>query len=203
MTVYVESNFVLELALGQEQAPAAQAILERAERGEITLALPAFSLSEPFSTVTQRSRNLRRLARQLGSQLQELARSYPHEADVHTLESASTVFASVERRELQRLTTTVGRLLSVATIIPLNLSTYTEAMSVIERIALSPQDALIYAAVLEHLRVSQLSGPHLFISRNAKDFADLRIASELDALDCEFLGSFNEGALRLQRSFPD
>lgn len=43
MIVYVESNFILEIALEQNQAIAAEAILALAENGSITLALPAFT----------------------------------------------------------------------------------------------------------------------------------------------------------------
>ena len=35
MIVYVESNFVLEIALGQEEAPAAETILELAENNKL------------------------------------------------------------------------------------------------------------------------------------------------------------------------
>jgi predicted nucleic acid-binding protein len=108
MTVYVESNFVLEIALGQEQVDAAQAILNRAERGEITLALPASSLIEPFSTITHRSRRIRQLRGQLTVQLRELARSRPHQEEVVALDSLPLLLASVEARELERLTSTVG-----------------------------------------------------------------------------------------------
>src|SRR5881394_3448686 len=46
LIAYIESNFVLELALEQEEAPAAQKILELAEKGRIELAFPTFALSE-------------------------------------------------------------------------------------------------------------------------------------------------------------
>jgi predicted nucleic acid-binding protein len=78
MTVYVESNFVLEIALGQEQASAAEAILDRAEGGEVKLALPAFSLSEPFAAVRRRANDTQRLGNELRHQLNELGRSGPH-----------------------------------------------------------------------------------------------------------------------------
>lgn len=54
MIVYVESNFVLELALGQEQAAFADAILNAAEAKKIELAFPSFALSDPFATVMHR-----------------------------------------------------------------------------------------------------------------------------------------------------
>ncbi len=43
MRVYVETNFVLELALQQEQHAACEAILQLAEARQIALVLPAYS----------------------------------------------------------------------------------------------------------------------------------------------------------------
>lgn len=203
MTVYVESNFVLEIALGQEQASAAEAVLERSERGEITLAIPSFSLSEPFSTVSHRSRSFRKLGKDLGNNLRELGRSHPHQEGVRALESAPAFFAGIEKRELERLTLTVGRLLSMAIVIATDAAVFAEAMTIVDQIGLDPQDALIYASVLAHLRTSELPSPHYFINRNSRDFADPRITAELRDLNCEFLRSFVEGALRLEQPLPD
>lgn len=59
MIVYVETNFVLEIAREQEQVVSANKILALAEEGKIELAFPAFTLSEPFSTIIrQRTHNL-------------------------------------------------------------------------------------------------------------------------------------------------
>lgn len=60
MIVYVESNFILELALGQEQAPFAEAILRLAEAGKVELAIPSFAVSEPFTTIMHRRGEQRR-----------------------------------------------------------------------------------------------------------------------------------------------
>lgn len=55
MIVYVESNFVLEIALEQREASSAEAILGLAENGEIELAIPAVALAEPFSKLGYRN----------------------------------------------------------------------------------------------------------------------------------------------------
>ena len=44
MNVYVESNFVLELAFLQEQSSSCEEILSLAEGGRIQLVLPGYSL---------------------------------------------------------------------------------------------------------------------------------------------------------------
>lgn len=203
MTAYVESNFVLEIALGQEQASAAEAILVRAERGEVALAMPAFSLSEPFSTITNRARNQRHINSQLTSHLRELARSAPHSADVQALESVSSLLASIERRELLRLTATVGRVLAVALVVPVTPRIYDEAVTVIERHGFSPQDAIIYATVLDHLRTERLPGPHVFINKNSKDFDSPGVRAELGALDCAFISTFMDGVSQLASPSSD
>jgi len=203
MTVYVESNFVLEIALGQEQSDAAQAILERAERREIALALPAFSLSEPFSTVSHRSRRLQQLRKQLADELRERARSGPHQKDVQALEPTSSFLASIETRELERLILTVGRLYASAIVIPMDASVYAEAMIVTSQWGLTPQDAMINSAVLEHIRTSRLPGPRVFINKNWRDFMGTRIQTELVALNCEFHRTFVDAESTLMRTFTD
>lgn len=57
MDVYVETNFVLELALLQEQQESCQKLLDLAEAGRINLILPAFSLTEPYETLIRTNLN--------------------------------------------------------------------------------------------------------------------------------------------------
>ena len=57
MRVYVETNFVLELVLGQEQAQACHEILALAESGLIDLVVPAFSILEPYQRLMRRKRD--------------------------------------------------------------------------------------------------------------------------------------------------
>ena len=56
MIVYVESNFVLELALLQEEHDSCDAIIMLAETRDIELVVPAFSLAEPYEALVRRSR---------------------------------------------------------------------------------------------------------------------------------------------------
>jgi hypothetical protein len=107
--------------------------------------------------------------------------------------------ASIERREHERLIFTVGRLFAIGIIIPIDASVYGEAVTFVERFKLSPQDALIYAAVLVHIRSGDRPGPHIFINKNWKDFEQPDILAELAALHCEFLRSFVEAESWLDR----
>lgn len=52
MNVYVESNFVLQLALLQEFHASCEAIVNLCEAGCARLVIPAFSLIEPYRSST-------------------------------------------------------------------------------------------------------------------------------------------------------
>ena len=61
MNVYVESNFVLELALLQEQHASCEDILRLCEAGRMQLVIPAYSLAEPYETLVRRHKQRQRI----------------------------------------------------------------------------------------------------------------------------------------------
>ncbi len=65
MIVYVESNFVLELAFLQEEYESCLELLHLAESEAIHLVLPAFSVGEPYEVWVRRSKQRRELRDQL------------------------------------------------------------------------------------------------------------------------------------------
>ena len=73
MNVYVESNFVLELALLQEQSRSCEEILGLAEDGRIQLVVPAYSLIEPYETLIRTGMNRRRIWSELNNQIGQIA----------------------------------------------------------------------------------------------------------------------------------
>jgi predicted nucleic acid-binding protein len=188
--VYAESNFVLELVLQQEQDAACEEFVQRAEQGELTIALPAFSLFEPFTTLYRRDRDRRELHDRLQQELTLIARTkaFAQEASgntvpallVRTAQEAFTQFDSV-----------LSRLLKVASILPLNAEVLTDARRVQVTYGLEFPDAIVLATVLKDLAAA--SADSCFLNRNTKDFDDPRIVTELRAHGCHLLGSFNVG----------
>lgn len=198
MIVYVESNFVLELALGQEELTQAEEILRAAERGDTELALPQFCLSEPFSTLAARGRELRRLSRLLSEQLRQLGRSSPHQPIVATLQATPGALLSFEGSEIDLLGKTVERLLSVGQTIALDSGSFQRAIGYRGTYSLSTQDATIYACIVAHMSGRERSERKCFVSRNFKDFDHPGIRQELSQYGCEYADSF-EHALRFIR----
>ncbi|MFN8678887.1 MAG: hypothetical protein U0Z70_21085 [Thermomicrobiales bacterium] len=197
MTVYVESNFVLELALQQEQASAAGAILNSAERGEFRLALPAIALTEPFSTLEQRSRNLRKEIAMLRDRGRDLSRSVSNHAEVHHLEGAQLHLEAISTRDIERLGNTVARILDTAHIITLDSAMFVQAREMQTLFSLSPADSIVLASVLTDLTHSPNSGPHYFVNRNTQDFNVPDVLAELARQNCTFFSSFDDAALVL------
>jgi hypothetical protein len=61
MNVYVESNFVLEYALEQDECEACGEIVRLAANGKLTLVVPAFSLAEPHQAIAAKAKALNRI----------------------------------------------------------------------------------------------------------------------------------------------
>src|SRR5438034_9083800 len=78
MIVYVESNFVLELAYLQETRSACAGILALAEAGSISMVVPAFCLIECRMSWSLKAKRRAIVNEDLQSQIRELARSAPY-----------------------------------------------------------------------------------------------------------------------------
>lgn len=85
MNIYAESNFVLELALEQEDCEHCQYFIDVALRGDVNLVLPAYALLEPVETLTRRVREWEQVARNVDTELKQLRRNPALQADADAL----------------------------------------------------------------------------------------------------------------------
>ena len=74
MNVYVETNFILELAFEQEQQIECELILNLCEMGKINLIIPAYSLAEPHEKLIRQANYRKELQRSLDKELVQLRR---------------------------------------------------------------------------------------------------------------------------------
>jgi len=192
MNVYVETNFVLELARQQEEFEFCQHILALHEQQAVNLILPAYSLVEPYETLIRHNRERRLLAERVSSELKQLGRSKPYQTEVSIHQTITDLLTRSGDEELNRLNDIRDRLLQLVEIIPLTPDILAASIQLQNLQALSPQDAVVYASVLEHLAVNS-GTKSCFLNRNAKDFADVDIIKQLDMLNCKILFSFNQG----------
>ena len=194
MIVYVESNFVLELAYLQEEYESCSALLGLAESQDIHLVLPAFSIGEPYEAWVRRSKHRRELREQLElvKAILELSRSRPYEGSFGAFQELTRVLLSSIEEEKDRLDETLERLLQTAEVIPIGLNTIRAATTLQKTRSLSPQDAIVYASILDHL-ASASEHIRCFVTRNSRDFRNLDIENELAAHACQLLTRFVDG----------
>lgn len=192
MIVYVESNFVLELAFLQEEHESCQDVLLLAESGEVDLVIPVFSVAEPYEVLIRRIKRRVELRRQLITEIRELSRSKPYSNLLQESNDITALLTSSGIEEKQRLDEVLSQILEVADVITIRASTMKSAIEYQQSLKLSPQDSIVYASVLDHLSAIG-SGPKCFLNRNSRDFNDPDIQDELARYECQLIPRFEQG----------
>ncbi len=89
MDVYVESNFVLEVTLLQEQHESCEKIIELCEASKVNLILPAYSLVEPYETIVRYAKKRTKISNDLATEVKQLSRSKPYQEEIEALQKIS------------------------------------------------------------------------------------------------------------------
>ncbi len=192
MIVYVESNFVLELAFLREDHLACAELLTLSEANTIQLIMPAFSIGEPYEAWGRRSKQRSDLHSKLSSELKELSRSEPYKELSQEFHELTGLLVRSNEDEKQRLDGALDKILNVAQIIAINAATIRLAITYQRTRSLKPQDAIVYASIIQHLSENS-TGKKCFITANAKDFVNPDIKNELASYDCYLLTRFSDG----------
>ncbi len=171
ISVYIETNFILELAFSQEQAESCLQLLEITEQGKSRLIIPAFCIGECFETLVRRSKQRKQLAETVSTELKQLSRSLSYRSEVTALDSITRLLISSLEDDKKRLDETLSRLLSTCEIIPLSKEVVMNAMSYRELFGFGYQDSLVYSSVMHHLERG-IEVASCFLNRNSKDFND-------------------------------
>jgi hypothetical protein len=192
MNVYVESNFVLEQALEQEQHDSCEELIRIAASGSICLVVPAFSLAEPHITLMHRGSERTKLSAELQKQLSELGRSKPYrEARSNFSELTALLIRSAER-ERAGLQHAIEGMLRAAEVIPLDSDVFHQAAGIQVAFDMSAQDSIVLASVVRHLAGTK-PAESCFLNRNTKDFDDPYVREMLGEFGCRFFGRFDDG----------
>jgi len=79
MRLYVETNFILELAFLREEHEACEELLALSEEKRIELFLPVFSVGKTYEAWARRSRQRTELHTRLRLEILDLSRSKPYQ----------------------------------------------------------------------------------------------------------------------------
>ncbi len=192
MIVYVETNFILEMAFLQEEHESCEAILSLARAHKINLVIPAFSIGEPYETWVRRRSKRSDVQRQLAREMREIIRSETYRGiGSQSNEYASLLVRSVDE-DKRRLDDTLLAVIEASELIPIDLDTVKSAIEYQKNQNLSPQDSIVYASVMGHLR-SSATAPKCFLNKNSKDFLNPDIQDELKNYGCRLITRFADG----------
>ena len=191
MSVYVESNFVLELVLQQEQSESCEKILSLAETASITLVLPTYSLLEPHEKLRRQSNARDELQRQVSQELRQLRRSKSFRERIAGIKDLDSLLVQSNHEEREHLKQLSARLVACARLVPLTASLLRAARHLEDAFGLRAQDAAVLASVLQDL--TDFGEASCFINRNIRDFDTPDIKRELDKHRCRMIPRFDHG----------
>lgn len=192
MVVYVETNFLLELAYQQEESAACERLVQAAADGQIRLYIPVFSIVEARVAWRRQTKQRAELLATLRRELRELTRSRPHaELSAKSTDLVAALVGAGEE-DRRRLEVAISAVEGFGTVLPLDATGVRSAYGAENRLNLSAQDATVYASVREHLPRAG-DGPKCFLNRNSRDFANPEIVDEFEQFGCKVLSSFAAG----------
>jgi hypothetical protein len=188
--IYVESNFVLEIARQQQESSEATALLEMAKAGTIELVVPVYAVCEPFSALARADVERNRfMDHAIEAQVRDLRRSPARAQVVASLEQVRAAMSQITHSDLDALRRVVGDVLDAAMVLNLDARGYAEALRLESSCNLTAGDAIILALVLGDARGRPGEEPKCMVNRD-RDFGDPRVRAELRAAGCRSLGSF-------------
>ncbi len=192
MIVYVETNFILEMAFQQSENEFCERIIEFAGNGRITLAIPAFSIGECYETSYRRKKERESFVSDLRRRESQLSYS----SEIHILENHIKTMIDILResivRDSNRLNRALSRLAGDAEFISLDPSSLTLAQEYQRTLRMDPPDSLVLGSVMTHLSETN---PDVccFLNKNSKDFDAPSVRNELRAHNCRLITSFEQG----------
>ena len=197
MNIYVETNFVLELTFEQEQCASCEQILQLCEAGQGKLIIPAYSLAEPHEKLSRQARSRRKLQQSLDAELRQLSRTASYASRIKSIQDIGSLMVQSNEEERHRFIQCRERLLNVGEIVALTADILIQAASCETTYDLTPQDALVYASVIDHLQRYQPQQA-CFLNRNSKDFDSPDIVDQLNQFNCRMIPRFDHGYSFLQ-----
>lgn len=166
--LFVETPFVLQLALRQEQAGVCAQLLDLAESGALELVVPLLALVEPLGTFRLRTNKHRERNNRWREEARDLARTDEprYRSAAQALKEARLHMAEMDDEERRRLDAVIARTWKSARIALPSASTFQIAYE-LERKGQSGKgqtsiDALAIATILEDARAAPIEAKMAF-----------------------------------------
>jgi hypothetical protein len=188
LRVYVETNFLLEIVLEQEEVVHAERLLELAAAGAVELVVPTVCALEARQTIHRRDREQRDLLDRVDRELVQLGRSQPlarAASEMRGVFVAATGSIRKREDELLRRLSLVGRW-AVLDGPAINAAVSSEGL-------LLP-DAMVLTSILQD--AASRGTEAVFATKNSKDFGQPAVRRRLREVGCELVFSFADAVAR-------
>jgi hypothetical protein len=147
--------------------------------------------------LSRQARSRRELQQSLDAELRQLSRTASYASRLKSIQDIASLMVQSNEEERHRFIQYRERLLKVGEIVALTSDILIEAAFCETTYDLTPQDALVYASVIAHLRCYQPQQA-CFLNRNSKDFDSPDIVDELNQFNCRMIPRFDSGYSFLQ-----
>lgn len=200
MIVYVETNFLFELALGRAQQDSCRVLMGWCRSGVIELRLPAFAMPEMHGAMRRRESARSDVIRGLKAQQADARRHSANPEFYQVAEDDLQLWTLREGEQMGRLT---QELLRVAIFVPLDFESLEHAYRLRAlKILTGDADSFILASIIRDLEVRISAGDvtrSLFVTGDT-DF--MRARPYLAPYSCDLLTSYSAAVARLKGSSP-
>jgi predicted nucleic acid-binding protein len=189
--VYVETNFLLELAYVQERCESCRELVDLGRAGSVELVLPAYSAAEARATWDRRSGERKKFEDELQRQIHQLSRSQPFRALRDNSRELTSALAFSGQDTRDRLEIAVEEVFTHGTVVSLSREVVAASREYEHRFALTPPDALVLASILSHASLHP-DTQKCFVSQDVKGFGNPSIYDELAKYRCKVLSNFGD-----------
>lgn len=201
MDLLLETNFLLELVYGQEQATACEAILQAAEQGKLTIHLPSFCLAEQLYQFLGESNKRSEVQSSVQRALIQAARETANKGDLLRLERELSTVLEVRSQEQQaRLLELSQRVAQVIEPIELGPAVWQRVTQLADGGALTLPDCVVCASVLERARELGPDKQKLFVTRDKKGFHQPAVRQMFQDVNCQVILNFEHAIAQLRMS---
>jgi len=192
VNVYAETNFVLELIFAQKHIESCENIVLLCEQKLAQLVIPAYCMVELHEKLRRQSGERVRLQSDLLRELRQLGWTVSYADRIKSISDIASLLVQSNDEEKARLEQYRQRLLAITTIIALTSAILVNGSQYEKQYSLSPQDAIVYASVMDHLR-QEPQIMSCFLNKNTKDFDNPDIVDELEKIEGKMIPRFDQG----------
>lgn len=112
--LYVESNFVVELALSQEQHESCERLIELAGTDKVNLIVPAYSLVEPYEKIGRQASDRLKVSKALEAEAKHLSRSTSYHDEIDAMQHVTGLLVRSSAEEKEGLRSAIDRIRAIA-----------------------------------------------------------------------------------------